>query len=58
VLYQKEFPAEKGSTGAARFARKELPVELPEGASIISVALGAATGKIMVTTTRGLHVLD
>jgi hypothetical protein len=57
-LYQKEFLAEKSPAGATRFARMPVPFKLAEGESIISAALSNATGKMLVTTTQGLRILD
>jgi hypothetical protein len=57
-LYQKEFPAEKSHAGAMRFARTPIKFELAENESIISAALSIATGKMLVTTTQGLRILD
>lgn len=57
-LYQKEFPAATSHVGATRFARTPVPFELAEGESIISAALSNATGKMLVTTTQGLRILD
>jgi len=57
-LYKKEFSAEKIHAGATRFARTPVAFELAKEESIVSVALSNTTGKIFVTTTQGLRILD
>lgn len=57
-LYRKEFSAEKTHGDVTRFTRNPLVFELAKDESIVSAALSIATGKILVTTTQGLRILE